>query len=199
VASVQTLATGGWAATGPVLATEGILTADLACTGVHDLCGQCDGANTICLGCDLVPNSGKVVDLCGQCGGVNLCVGCDGVVNSGELCQKYLAAVDLHRNIYLYVCIYVHLYTFTYIYTYLCAHIYMYMYILASTRCSVFVQDVLVPRIQNIYTTYSIYILYTVYRGTRMCAYIYIYIYIYTVRATQKKKTGIHFSKNFLF
>jgi len=64
-------------------ASEGILISDNACTGKYDECGQCDGTNNICLGCDLVPNSGKVVDLCGKCGGANSCVGCDNQTNSG--------------------------------------------------------------------------------------------------------------------
>ena len=66
-------------------ASEGILISDKACTGKYDECGQCDGTITICLGCDLVPNSGKVVDLCGKCGGANLCVGCDNQTNSGAV------------------------------------------------------------------------------------------------------------------
>ena len=106
VATAQEM--GGWSATGPVLAADSILTSDLACTGVFDLCAQCDGENTICLGCDLVPNSGKVVDLCGDCGGVNLCVGCDDVVNSGTNSQKSRYSVfcssstwHLLKNIFL--------------------------------------------------------------------------------------------------
>jgi len=69
----------------PCKASEGILISDNKCTGKYDECGQCDGTNTICLGCDLVPNSGKVVDLCGKCGGANSCVGCDNKTNSGAL------------------------------------------------------------------------------------------------------------------
>jgi hypothetical protein len=59
------------------------------CDGVidevkFDLCGVCGGSN-LCLGCDGVPNSGKVPDLCGVCGGSNACLGCDGVPNSGKV------------------------------------------------------------------------------------------------------------------
>ena len=32
-----------------------------------DLCGVCAGDNTSCVGCDGVPNSGKVFDECGDC------------------------------------------------------------------------------------------------------------------------------------
>eukprot|EP00286_Rhodomonas_abbreviata_P000274 CAMPEP_0181290922 /NCGR_PEP_ID=MMETSP1101-20121128/1682_1 /TAXON_ID=46948 /ORGANISM="Rhodomonas abbreviata, Strain Caron Lab Isolate" /LENGTH=1005 /DNA_ID=CAMNT_0023395259 /DNA_START=203 /DNA_END=3217 /DNA_ORIENTATION=- len=34
-----------------------------------DFCGVCEGNNTLCQGCDGVPNSGKVHDSCGVCGG----------------------------------------------------------------------------------------------------------------------------------
>ena len=37
------------------------------------------------VGCDGVPNSGKVNDQCGVCGGTNACFGCDGVPNSGKV------------------------------------------------------------------------------------------------------------------
>jgi len=38
-------------------------------TLVVDECGQCGGDNTICAGCDGVPNSGLVFDCAGECGG----------------------------------------------------------------------------------------------------------------------------------
>jgi PERQ amino acid-rich with GYF domain-containing protein len=52
----------------------------------RDMCGVCGGTNSTCLGCDGVPNSGKVVDLCKVCGGdSSSCKGCDGVPNSGKV------------------------------------------------------------------------------------------------------------------
>lgn len=57
-----------------------------------DSCGVCFGNHVACVGCDGVPNSGKVLDACGVCGGSNsTCKGCDGVPNSGkvvDLCQS---------------------------------------------------------------------------------------------------------------
>jgi alpha-tubulin suppressor-like RCC1 family protein len=65
-----------------------------------DSCGVCFGNHVACVGCDGVPNSGKVFDACGVCGGTNTtCVGCDGVPNSGkivDLCNGNLCAF---RNI----------------------------------------------------------------------------------------------------
>ena len=53
---------------------------------VRDVCGVCDGDGTSCMGCDRVPNSRKVLDACGVCGGKNAtCTGCDGVPNSGKV------------------------------------------------------------------------------------------------------------------
>jgi hypothetical protein len=53
---------------------------------VKDACGVCDGNSTSCMGCDRVPNSGKKLDACGVCGGNNAtCTGCDGVPNSGKV------------------------------------------------------------------------------------------------------------------
>jgi cysteine-rich repeat protein len=48
---------------------------------ITDKCGVCGGTNA-CLGCDLVPNSGKVDDQCGVCDGDNsTCTDCFGTVN----------------------------------------------------------------------------------------------------------------------
>lgn len=57
--------------------------------GRRDACGVCGGGNATCLGCDEVPNSGKVFDQCGSCMkpsavGFNGCLGCDGVAWSGQ-------------------------------------------------------------------------------------------------------------------
>jgi hypothetical protein len=53
---------------------------------VRDACGVCDGDGTTCMGCDGVPNSGKKIDACGVCGGNNsTCTGCDGVPNSRKV------------------------------------------------------------------------------------------------------------------
>ena len=50
-----------------------------------DSCGVCFGNHVACVGCDGVPNSGKVIDACGLCGGTNsTCKGCDGVPMSGK-------------------------------------------------------------------------------------------------------------------
>jgi alpha-tubulin suppressor-like RCC1 family protein len=50
-----------------------------------DSCGVCFGNHVACVGCDGVPNSGKVLDACGKCGGTNsTCKGCDGVPLSGK-------------------------------------------------------------------------------------------------------------------
>lgn len=60
-----------------------------------DSCGVCFGNHVACVGCDGVPNSGKVIDACGLCGGTNsTCKGCDGVPNSGK-------TVDLCKGIWL--------------------------------------------------------------------------------------------------
>ena len=75
--------TGGYSDLGPFVAEGVILISGQPCEGVFDACKQCDGADTICLGCDLMPNSGKVVDTCGVCGGSNRCIGCDGKKDSG--------------------------------------------------------------------------------------------------------------------
>lgn len=34
-----------------------------------DVCGVCDGDNTMCVGCDGITNSGHTLDTCGRCGG----------------------------------------------------------------------------------------------------------------------------------
>ena len=50
----------------------------------NDACGVCGGDNSLCKGCDGVPNSGQTTDACGVCGGDgSSCAGCDGVANSG--------------------------------------------------------------------------------------------------------------------
>ena len=46
--------------------------------GVADDCGECNGENTICLGCDGVPNSGLIADQCGVCDGDGL--SCFGII-----------------------------------------------------------------------------------------------------------------------
>jgi len=76
------------------------------CWGRKDICGVCDGDGKSCLGCDGVPNSGKVNDACGHCGGDGkydqcgaclspsspgfgtTCLGCDGVLHSGKVQDK---------------------------------------------------------------------------------------------------------------
>ena len=55
---------------------------------VPDLCGECGGQNEKCKGCDGVPNSGLELDACGICGGQGLCLGCDGVPNSRKKKDK---------------------------------------------------------------------------------------------------------------
>ena len=40
----------------------------------YDICNKCGGDGKSCLGCDGIPNSGKVIDSCGICGGHNKCV-----------------------------------------------------------------------------------------------------------------------------
>jgi hypothetical protein len=53
---------------------------------VGDVCGDCGGDGTSCLGCDGEPNSGLRPDVCGICGGDGKsCVGCDGEVFSGKV------------------------------------------------------------------------------------------------------------------
>ena len=57
--------------------------------GRRDACGLCGGDNTTCLGCDGLPNSGKVSDQCGSCLepsdiDFDSCLGCDGVAGSGK-------------------------------------------------------------------------------------------------------------------
>lgn len=53
---------------------------------ITDQCGVKCGDNSTCLGCDGVPNSGKVPDACGVCdGNGKSCAGCDGVPNSGKV------------------------------------------------------------------------------------------------------------------
>jgi hypothetical protein len=65
-------------------------TSCLGCDGipnsgkVPDVCKVCGGNGKSCLGCDGVPNSGKVLDACNICGGDGKsCAGCDGVSGSG--------------------------------------------------------------------------------------------------------------------
>jgi len=65
-----------------VAAKEAIFSSIYPCSQTLDMCGICGGDNSLCLGCDRLPNSGRQWDLCGVCGGNNLCVGCDNVVNS---------------------------------------------------------------------------------------------------------------------
>ena len=36
---------------------------------VNDACGECDGDDSSCSGCDGIPNSGLVIDACGECDG----------------------------------------------------------------------------------------------------------------------------------
>ena len=53
--------------------------------GEMDACGECEGGNSSCVGCDNVVNSGLEEDVCGECGGDGQsCFGCDGVANSGK-------------------------------------------------------------------------------------------------------------------
>ena len=69
-----------------------------------DACGMCGGDNA-CLGCDGVPNSGKVVDSCGVCGGSNGCLEvCEGTILSSctEDCgsltdpkEQFLCGLDM--------------------------------------------------------------------------------------------------------
>jgi hypothetical protein len=65
-----------------VVAYEAIFSSIYPCAQILDMCGICGGDNSLCLGCDRLPNSGRQWDMCGVCGGNNLCVGCDNVVNS---------------------------------------------------------------------------------------------------------------------
>jgi len=54
-----------------------------------DDCGVCGGNNSICTGCDGVPNSGLVVDDCGVCDGNNECINLydeDGVLDNLDAC-----------------------------------------------------------------------------------------------------------------
>jgi hypothetical protein len=67
-----------------VVAKEAIFSSIYPCSQTLDLCGICGGDNSLCLGCDGMPNSGRQWDLCGVCGGKNLCVGCDNIVNSTQ-------------------------------------------------------------------------------------------------------------------
>ena len=68
----------------PAFSATEIFSSVIPCNLTTDLCGVCGGDNSICQGCDGVPNSHNQLDMCGVCGGHNLCVGCDGVVNSGK-------------------------------------------------------------------------------------------------------------------
>lgn len=44
-------------------------TSFICCNSDRDSCGKCHGDNSLCMGCDEIPNSGKEFDICGICGG----------------------------------------------------------------------------------------------------------------------------------
>eukprot|EP00003_Mantamonas_plastica_P022009 TRINITY_DN3661_c0_g1_i2.p1 TRINITY_DN3661_c0_g1~~TRINITY_DN3661_c0_g1_i2.p1 ORF type:complete len:444 (+),score=89.70 TRINITY_DN3661_c0_g1_i2:131-1462(+) len=69
----------------PKTCQEALIMPCLRGEGTFDECGQCNGDNSTCRGCDGVLFSGKVIDKCGVCGGSsNTCIGCDGVMWSNK-------------------------------------------------------------------------------------------------------------------
>ena len=53
-----------------------------------DQCGVCGGDNSVCKGCDNIPNSMKQFDLCGVCGGSNACLDCARVPNGPHMVDR---------------------------------------------------------------------------------------------------------------
>jgi hypothetical protein len=48
-----------------------------------DACSVCFGNNQSCMGCDMVPNSGRIIDECGICGGSSACLRLSSVTPDG--------------------------------------------------------------------------------------------------------------------
>jgi hypothetical protein len=66
-----------------------------------DVCGECGGDGTECLGCDGVPFSNLVVDQCGECDGDNACY-CDGITYCPCLLPAfcvYLYSITRHLQV----------------------------------------------------------------------------------------------------
>lgn len=58
---------------------ERVCSGSIPAVGSRDVCGVCGGNGTSCMGCDGVPDSGRLVDICGVCGGNRTCLDCQGV------------------------------------------------------------------------------------------------------------------------
>eukprot|EP00727_Mastigamoeba_balamuthi_P004613 m51a1_g1415 putative lectin domain-containing protein (1303) ;mRNA; r:35350-40195 len=70
-----------------------------------DACGECGGKGVKCMGCDGVPNSGKVLDRCGVCGGNNQCVGCNNKTATGSEVVWYYDLCGVCTNIVNLTCV----------------------------------------------------------------------------------------------
>ncbi|CUF99314.1 subtilisin-like serine protease, putative [Bodo saltans] len=82
-------------ADGTIKACDGFTYSSSAGAPAVDKCGVCGGSGN-CIGCDGIPNSGKVYDSCGVCGGDN---GCLGTTSASPVSVTFL--VDVHSYITL--------------------------------------------------------------------------------------------------
>jgi hypothetical protein len=80
---------------GSIKACDGFTYSSAAGAPAVDKCGVCGGSGD-CIGCDGIPNSGKVFDSCGVCGGDN---GCLGAASSSPVSVTFLVDLEAYPTL----------------------------------------------------------------------------------------------------